>query len=110
MFNILKMNECIICYSKIKKTKQNSIIECKNGCNLYYHTDCFLKTGKNSCPLCRCEVKSNNKENINKIQYKYRLKYVMNELKYNNPIVSELKNTDLNEIMKYLTINLKDKN
>jgi len=104
------MNECIICYSKIKTTTKTTNIVCKNGCNIYYHTDCFLKTGNNCCPLCRSEIESDNKENIDKIKYNYRLKYLINELKYNNPLLSQLTKLNTKNLLTILNINSKDKN
>ncbi len=91
------MSECIICTNKINNSKNNKI-SCNNGCTSYYHFKCFLKSGNNCCPLCRSEVKTNLK--IDKIQNKYKLNYMINEIKYNNPILSQVKNENIMQILK----------
>ncbi len=55
-FKFQKPDECPICYESLQNETQPL------SCGHWLHRKCFLKTKKNTCPICRSIVKMSSKE------------------------------------------------
>jgi len=82
--------ECIVCY----KNKYNC---CHNVCKT-----CIIKSGKNSCPICRQLVELTLKEEKKLIDKKNNLE--INSFKDANPYLFslQLKKKDIQQIIKFI--------
>jgi len=89
--------ECSVCYEIL--TKKDKVIK---ECGHRIHKLCILKSGKNKCPICRCDIKFNKKD-INKCK-EYNIKMELNECKLNNPILNGFNDKDLLDILQYVSM------
>ena len=62
---ILEQNECAICLEKIDTEKNFVVTKCGHN----FHSDCLIKAleKNNKCPMCREQLKENNKKDIDNI-------------------------------------------
>ena len=91
----MKQKECIVCYENLT-TKDKPIKECGH----HIHKLCILKSGKNRCPICRCNIKLSKKD-MNECK-KYSLEMDINECKNNNPILQNYNKDELLELIQYI--------